>query len=54
MGSNEDRFNVLLILGRDKVTVKDSVHKLQLSEEKGELKRNGTEVFLLTCLAPYR
>ena len=51
MGSKESHFNVSLIV-RDKVTR----HCTQTTtfEEKGEPKRIGTEVPLLTSLSPYR
>ena len=50
MGSDESRFNVLLIV-RDKVT--RQCLQTTTFEEKGEPKRNRTVVPLLTSLAPY-
>ena len=51
MGSDESHFNVLLIV-RDKVTRQRP--QTTTFEEKGEPKRNRTEVLLLTSLTPYR
>ena len=52
MGCDKSRFNVSLIV-RDKVTNK-TVSTDHNFEEKGEAKRNRTEVLLLTSLTPYR
>ena len=51
MGSDESHFNVSLI-ARDKITRDTTNHNL--SEEKGEPKRNRAEALLLTSLTPYR
>ena len=51
MGSDESHSNVSVIV-RDKVT--RQCPETTMSEEKGQPKRNRTEVPLLTCLAPYR
>ena len=51
MGSDESHFNVSLIV-RDKVTKVSTNHSL--FEEKGDPKRNQTDVLLLTSLTPYR
>ena len=51
MGSDENHFNVSLIV-RDKVT--RQCPQTTTFEEKGEPKRNRTEVPLLTSLTPYR
>ena len=51
IGSDESHFNVLLIV-RDKVT--RQCPQITISEEKGEPKRNRTEVLLLPSLTPYR
>ena len=53
MGSDESHFNVSLTV-RDKVTNKTVTTNHNLFEEKGEPKRNRTEVLLLTSLTPYR
>ena len=50
MGSDESHFNVSLIV-RDKVT--RQCPQTTIFEEKGEPKRIGTEVPLLTSLTPY-
>ena len=50
MGSDESHFNVSLIV-RDKVT--RHCPQTTTFEEKGEPKRNRTEVLLLTSLTPY-
>ena len=50
MGSDESHFNVSLIV-RDKVT--RQCPQTTTFEEKGESKRIGTEVSLLTSLTPY-
>ena len=50
MGSDESHFNVSLTVG-DKVTKRCS--QATNFEEKGEPKRIGTEVPLLTSLTPY-
>ena len=52
MGSNESYFNVALIV-MGKVT-RQCPQTKTFSEEKGEPKRNRTEVPLLTSLTPYR
>ena len=54
MGSNESRFNVSLIV-RNKVT-RQGPQTTEKGEkgDKGEPKRTGTEVPLLTSLTPYR
>ena len=52
MGSDKSHFNVLLIV-RDKVTRQCLHTNHNLSEEKGQPKRNQTEV-LFTSLTPYR
>ena len=51
VGSDESYFNVSVIV-RDKVTRRCS--QTLTFEEKGEPKRNRTEVFPLTSLTPYR
>ena len=51
MGSDESHFNVSLT-ERDKVT--RQCPQTTTSDEKGEPKRNRTEVLLLTSLTPYR
>ena len=51
VGSEESHFNVSLTVGAKS---QDSVHRPQLFEERGEPKRNRTELFLLTSLTPYR
>ena len=51
MGSDENHFNVSLIV-RDKVT--RQCPQTTTFEERGEPKRNRTEVPLLTSLTPYR
>ena len=51
MGSDENHFNVSLI-ERDKVP--RQCPQTTTFEEKGEPKRNRTEVLLLTSLTPYR
>ena len=51
MGSDESHFNVPLTV-RDKVT--GECPQTTTFEEKGEPKRNRTEVLLLTSLTPYR
>ena len=51
MGSGESHWNVSVIV-RDKVT--RQCPQTTTSEEKGEPKRNRTEVLLLTNLTPYR
>ena len=51
IGSDESQFNVPLIV-RDKVT--RQCPQTTTVEEKGEPKRIGTEVLLLTSLTPYR
>jgi len=51
MGSDENHFNVSLIIVRDKVT--RWCPETTIFEEKGELKRIRTEVPLLTSLTPY-
>ena len=51
MGSDESHFNVSLI-ARDKVT--RQCPQTTIFQEKGEPKRNGTEVLLLTSPTPYR
>ena len=51
MGSDESRFNVLLIV-RDKVT--RQCPQTTTFEEKGEPKRYRTQVLPLTSLPPYR
>ena len=50
MGSNEDYLNVSFIVRDSHKTVSANHH---LSEEKGEPKRNRTEVRVLTSLTPY-
>ena len=52
VGSDESHFNVSLIV-RDEVTRQVSTNH-NLFEEKGEPKRNRTEVLLITSLTPYR
>ena len=51
VGSDESHFNVSLIV-RDKVT--RQCPQTTRFEEKGDPKRNRTEVPLLTSLRPYR
>ena len=51
VGSGESHFNVSLIM-RDKVT--RYCPQTTIFDEKGEPKRTGTEVLLLTNLTPYR
>ena len=51
VGSDENHFNVSSI-GKDKVT--RQCPQTTTFEEKGEQKRYGTEVLLLTSLMPYR
>ena len=51
MDSDESHFNVSLIV-RDKVT--RQCPQTTTFEERGEPKRNRTEVLLLTSLTPYR
>ena len=51
MGSDESRFNVSLIVS-DNVT--RQCPQTTTFEERGEPKRNRTEVLLLTSLTPYR
>ena len=51
IGSAESRFNVSFIV-REKVTRQCT--QTTIFEERGELKRNRTEVLLLTSLTPYR
>ena len=51
MGSDESHFKVLLIV-RDKATRR--CPQTTTFVEKGEPKRNRTEVLLLTSLTPYR
>ena len=51
MGSDENHLNVSLIV-KDKVT--RQCPQTTTNEEKGEPKRNRTEVPLLNSLAPYR
>ena len=51
MGSDESRFNVSLIV-RDNVTRKGP--QTTTYEERGEWKRNRTEILLFTRLTPYR
>ena len=52
VGSDESHFNVSLIArGQSHKTVSTNHN---LFEEKGEPKRNRTEVLLLTSLTPYR
>ena len=51
IGSDENHFNVLLIV-RDKLTRERL--ETTIFEEKGEPKRTGTEVPLLSSLTPYR
>ena len=51
MGSDESHFNVSLIM-RDNVT--RQCPQTTTFEERGEPKRNRTEVLLLTSLTPYR
>ena len=51
VGSDESHFHVSLIV-RDKVT--RQCPQTTTLEEKGEPKRNRTEVLLLTSLTPYR
>ena len=50
MGSDESHFNVSLIV-RDKVT--GQCPQITTFEERGQPKRNRTEVLLLTSLMPY-
>ena len=50
MSSDESHFNVSLIV-RDKVT--RQCPQITTFEEKGEPKRNRTEILLLTSLTPY-
>ena len=52
MGSDESHFNVSV--GSDGQSPKTVSTNHNLSEEKGEPKRNRTEVPLLTSLTPYR
>ena len=52
MGGDESHFNVSVGNGRQSHKTVSTNHNL--SEEKGELKRNRTEVFLLTNLKPCR
>ena len=52
MGSDESHFNVSLTV-RDKVTIRQCPQTTTF-EEKGEPKRNRTEVLPLTSLTPYR
>jgi len=51
MGSDESHFNVSITV-RDKVT--RQCPQTTTGEERGEPKRNRTEVLLLTSLTPYR
>jgi len=51
MGSDESHFNVSLIV-RDKVT--RQCPQTTTFEQRGNPKRNRTEVLLLTILTPYR
>ena len=51
MGSHESHFNVPLVV-RDKVT--RWLPQTTTFEERGEPKRNRTEVFMFTSLTPYR
>ena len=51
MDSDESNFNVSLTV-RDKAT--RQCPQTTTFEDKGEPKRNGTEVLLLTNLTPYR
>ena len=51
MGSDENHFKVSLVV-RDKVT--RQCPQTATFEDRGEPKRNRTEVLLLTSLAPYR
>ena len=51
MGNDESHFNASLIV-RDKVT-RQCRQTTILFQEKGEPKRNRTEVLLLTSLTPY-
>ena len=51
MGSDESHFNISLIVSH-KVT--RQCPQTTIFEEKGEPKRTGTEVLLLTSLTPYR
>ena len=51
MGSDENHFNVSLIV-RDNVT--RQCPQTTTFEERGEPKRNRTEVLLLSSLTPYR
>ena len=51
VGSSESHFNVSLIV-KDKVTRR--CPQIQLSEQKGEPKRNRAEALLLTSQTPYR
>ena len=50
MGSDDSHFNVSLIV-RDKVT--RQCPQITTFEERGESKRNQTEILLLTSLTPY-
>ena len=52
VGSDESHFNVSLIV-RDKVARRLSPSTTTFFEERGEPKRNRTEVLLLTSLTPY-
>ena len=52
MGSDESHFNVSV--GSDGQSHKTVSTDHNLFEEKGEPKRNRTEVLLLTSLTPYR
>ena len=51
MGSDVSHFNVSVIVSDSHKTVSTNHN---LSEEKGEPKRNRAEVLLLTSLTPYR
>ena len=51
MGSDESHFNISLIV-RDKVT--RQCPQTTTFEQRGNPKRNRTEVLLLTILTPYR
>ena len=53
MGSDESHFNVSLIV-REKVTRRCMSTNHNLSEEKGETKRNRAVALLLASLTPYR
>ena len=52
MDNDKSNFNVDSLIARDKVTKAMHEHEPYFSEERGEPKRNRTEVLLLTSLTP--